>query len=236
MYGEFESWETASATAKRIFDPFSYRITLYERMVPICLAEAPILADRHPLVWRRDQLGDLELVALRGLDPTAEIPGARLQNRTALPLLLQAFPIRFQSLSALAASAEPMAIGVDCAAPMRERDAGSYMIDPQGEVLPGAELKLNALEAFQMDAHLRQQLTEIVFAADLVEPVLLPDAINQKYDLPDLHVVRAFPDDRKILTEMAAKDWPIVMRFLAAQRISLYAMARLIAHAEGGRA
>lgn len=227
MYMAYESWDTATRAALRIYDPFSYRPALYERIVPISLSEALPLAERYPVIWRRDLHGDPELVVLRGLDAKAEIPGARAQSRLALPLLLQAFPFRFRD------TARGTEIGVDQSAPMREGDAGSYIHDPQGNLLPGAEMKLGALEAFQADADTRLRLTAAVFRHGLIEPVVLPDEIVAKYDLPDFFVVLPFPDDALIFEDIPYEHWPLAARFLAAQRMSLYTMGRLIAAAEG---
>jgi hypothetical protein len=119
MYCAFDRWEDATGAALRIFDPFAYRPALYERMVPVSLSECPALAERWPLMWRRDGLGDPELVVLRGLRADAEMPDARTQNRASLPLLVQAYPFRFRD------PAQGDEIGLERAAPMRERDSGS---------------------------------------------------------------------------------------------------------------
>lgn len=227
MYLGFDSWETATCSAQRIFDPFSYRPTLFERIVPIGLSEALALAERYPVLWQRNLTGDPELVVLRGLDAKSEVPGARAQVRVALPLLLQAFPFRFRD------TAQALEIGMDQAVALREGDTGSYILNAQGDLLPGAEMKLAALEAFRADAETRLRLTEAVFRHQLVEPVVLPKEIVKKYDLPDFFVVLPFPNDRLIFETIPPQDWRLAARFLAAQRISLFTMSRLIAAAEG---
>lgn len=227
MYLGFDSWNAATCSAVRIFDPFSYRPTLFERMVPIGLSEALPLAERYPVLWQRNVNGDPELVVLRGLDPKSEVPGARAQIRVALPLLLQAFPFRFRD------TAHALEIGIDQAAPMREGDIGSYIQDAQGDLLPGAEMKLSALDAFRSDADTRLRLTDAVFRHGLVEPVVLPDEVVKKYDLPDFFVVLPFPDDRLIFDQIPQENWLLAARFLVAQRISLFTMSRLIAAAQG---
>lgn len=227
MYTAYESWDMATRAALRIYDPFSYRPALYERMVPIGMSEALPLAERYPVIWRRDMHGDPELIVLRGLDGRTEVPGVRTQPRTALPLLLQAFPFRFRD------TARGVELGVDQSAPMREGDVGSYIHDLQGNLLPGAEMKLEALDAFQADADSRLRLTTTVFHHNLIEPVVLPTEIVLKYNLPDFFVVRPFPDDALIFEELPHEDWHLAARFLAAQRMSLYTMSSLIAAAEG---
>ena len=227
MYSTFENWETTTGAALRIYDPFAYRPALYARMVPVCLSETMALAERWPVMWRRDPNGDPDLVVLRGLNQRAELPDAHNVGRTALPLLVQAFPFRFR---------DPMAggeIGLDRAAPMRERDAGSYIVSETGELLPGAELKLRALEAWEAERSLRQTLTETVFRHGLLEPVRLPDGLSARFDLPDFLVVVAEPDDVLIFGAIEPAQWRLVARFLTAQRLSLYTMARLIALTEG---
>ena len=223
MYCGFDRWEVATASALRIFDPFAYRPALHERMVPVCLSECPALAERWPLVWRRDGMGDPELVVLRGLRADAEMPDARTQSRASLPLLLQAFPFRFND------PARGDEIGLDRVAPMQERDSGSYIVDDQGNLLPGAELKVHALEAWAEDLGTRALLTETVFRNALVERVVLPDGLAGHFGLPDFFSLVAAPDDALIFGAVPREHWLLVARFLAAQRLSLYTMARLIA-------
>ncbi|WP_146287309.1 SapC family protein [Gemmobacter aquaticus] len=223
MYCAFDRWEDATGAALRIFDPFAYRPALYERMVPVSLSECPALAERWPVMWRRDGLGDPELVVLRGLRADAEMPDARTQNRASLPLLVQAYPFRFRD------PAQGDEIGLERAAPMRERDSGSYILDDQGNLLPGAELKVRALEAWAEDLETRTLLTEVVFRNALVERVVLPEGVAERFDLPDFFSVTPAPDDALIFSAIPREHWLLVARFLVAQRLSLYTMARLIA-------
>lgn len=223
MYSTFDRWEEATGAALRIYDPFAYRPALYERIVPVCLSETPRLAERWPVLWRRDDHGDPELVVLRSLVPGAEVPEARTQSRTSLPLLLQAFPFRYHL------PAQGDEIGLDRAAPMHERDAGSYILDEMGNLLPGAELKIRALESWGAEIEIRSLLTETVFRHGLVEPVILPGDLATKFDLPDFFTVLPTPEDGTIFGAMPRENWLLVARFLAAQRLSLYTMARLIA-------
>jgi hypothetical protein len=227
MYSTFESWEAATGAALRIYDPFAYRPALYARMVPICLSEALALAERWPVLWRRDDHGDPDLVVLRGLMPQTELPEAHGLSRTALPLLVQAFPFRVQD------PARGGEIGLDRTAPMRERDAGSYILGETGALLPGAELKLRALERWEAERGLRQTLTETVFRHGLLEPVRLPADLSARFGLPDFLAVVAQPEDALIFSAIDPASWRLVAQFLAAQRLSLYTMARLIALAEG---
>lgn len=227
MYSAFLDWETATRSSMRIFDPFSYRAAHFAGIVPICLGEAMNLCNRWPLLWQRTVGGDGELIALRGVNPAVAVPGADKLNRQALPLLLQAYPLRLREMT------PGSDIGFDRVAPMRERDGGAYVLDATGEVLPGAELKLSALRRFQDDLDATHRLTELVFEHDLLEPVVLPPRVVQAYGLPDFLVVRPFPDDTAIFEALPRAYWSRAARFLAAQRISLYAMARLIELAEG---
>ncbi|WP_151720705.1 SapC family protein [Gemmobacter serpentinus] len=227
MYSIFESWEAATGAALRIYDPFAYRPALYTRMVPVCLSETLALAERWPVLWRRDAHGDPDLVVLRGLHPQHELPEAHGVSRTALPLLVQAFPFRFRDPTA---GGE---IGLERGAPMRERDAGSYIISETGELLPGAELKLRALEAWEAERALRHDVTAAVFRHGLLEPVRLPGDLSARFGLPDFMVVVPHPDDSLIFGAIDPAHWRLVAQFLAAQRLSLYTMARLIALTEG---
>ena len=110
-----------------------------------------------------------------------------------------------------------------------ERDAGSYILDEMGNLLPGAELKIRALESWGAEIEIRSLLTETVFRHGLVEPVILPGDLATKFDLPDFFTVLPTPEDGTIFGAMPRENWLLVARFLAAQRLSLYTMARLIA-------
>lgn len=223
MYGDFENWQAATASALRIYDPFAYRATVFERLVPVVPSEALSLAERWPVLWCRNATGDADLVVLRGLSASAEMPDARTQSRTSLPLLLQAFPFRFRD------GLRGGEIGMDRSAPMKERDAGSYIVNDRGTLLPGAELKLHALERWGAEIELRDQLTAAVFRHGLVEPVQLPDGLAARHGLPDMFTVIAQPEDALIFGALARDHWQVVAQFLAAQRLSLYTMARLVA-------
>lgn len=226
MYSTFDRWKQATDAALRIYDPFAYRPALYERIVPVCLSETPRLAERWPVMWQRNQHGDPELVVLRGLISGAELPEARAQSRISLPLLVQAFPFRYHDM------AQGDEIGLDRAAPMEERDAGSYIVDDRGNLLPGAELKIRALERWGAELELRAEVTEIVFRHGLVEPVALPRDLSAKFALPEFFAVLAAPEDGLIFGALPHEHWLTVARFLAAQRVSLYTMARLVSQAE----
>lgn len=228
MYGDFENWQAATASALRIYDPFAYRATIFERLVPVVPSEALHLAERWPVLWGRNAAGDPDLVVLRGLSDKVEMPDARTQSRTSLPLLLQAFPFRFRD------GFGGGEIGLDRSAPMQERDAGAYIVDERGTVTPGAELKLRALERWGAEIELRAQLTAAVFRHGAVEPVQLPDGMAARFGLPDLFTVIAHPDDSVIFGAVAREHWQVVAQFLAAQRMSLYTMGRLVGLAGRG--
>lgn len=230
MYNGFESLEAARTSAQRIFDPFSYRVTSTERLVPICPSEAPALAERWPVLWVRDVSGEFDLVVLRGLQPGAEVPGLHSQSRTSLPLLLQAYPFRYRDL---ASGGE---IGLDRSAPMRERDAGAYIFDDRGGFPPGTDLKLRALDLWGEEIGLRASLTAELFHHGLVEPVRLPGTLQERLDLPDMFSALAFPEDAPIFRAIPSSHWLTVARFLAAQRMSLYMMSRLVAALPEGTA
>jgi hypothetical protein len=219
--------EELGPSAQRIYDPFAYRPVLRERFVPVSMAEAFGLAPRHPIAWRRDAQGDLQLVAIRSLNPEAEVPGIHTLPRDGLPLLLQAFPFRFRD-----AANGDFEVGLDRSAPARERDSGSYVFDERGTMLPGAELKLRALEEFRREVAMEAVLLQAASRHGLLEPVVLPEPIRSRYVLPDFVVVVSDPDDRLLLQDLPKDKWMTAMRFLTAQRLSLYQMARLIAWAE----
>jgi hypothetical protein len=227
MYRSFVSLDELGRAAQRIYGPFAYREVAVTRFVPVCAAEALVLARRHPVVWRRDGSGGMDLVAVRGLHPDVEVPGLHATPIDALPLLLQAFPLRFRD-----PARGDFEIGAERTVPQREIDAGSYIFDDRGQMLPGTELKLRALEQWRQTAGLAAALLEAAIVAGALEPVVLPRAAVERYRLPDFVVILAEPDDDLLLRDIPRGLWPVAARFLAAQRLSLHQMGRLIALAE----
>jgi hypothetical protein len=227
MYRSFVALDELGRAAQRIYGPFAYREVAVTRFVPVCAGEALILAPRHPVVWRRDGAGGMDLVAVRGLHADVEVPGLHATPREALPLLLQAFPLRFRD-----PGGGSFEIGAERTVPQREIDAGSYIFDERGEMLPGTELKLRALERWRQTADLGAALLDAAMAIGAVEPVVLPAAVVERYRLPDFVVILADPDDSVLLRGIPRTLWPVAARFLAAQRLSLHQMGRLIALAE----
>jgi hypothetical protein len=227
MYRSFVSLDELGRAAQRIYGPFAYREVAVTRFVPVCAAEALVLAQRHPIVWRREGTGGMELVALRGLHPDVEVPGLHATPRESLPLLLQAFPLRFRD-----AASGDFEIGAERTVAQREIDAGSYIFDDRGEMLPGTELKLRALEQWRQTADLPAALLDAAMTMGALEPVVLPAAVTERYRLPDFVVILADPDDEMLLRDIPPDLWPVAARFLAAQRLSLHQMGRLIALAE----
>lgn len=227
MYSSFVPLGEFGQMAQRIYDPFSYRPALRERFVPVCLTEAFGLAARNPIVWQRNTVGDLELVAVRSLHLDAEVPGVNTVARESLPLLLQAFPFRYRD-----AAAGDFEVGLERSAPMRERDHGSYIFDERGNMLLGAELKLRALEEYRRGNVDSSALLQAALRHGFLEPVVLPELIRSRYLLPDFVVVISDPDDKLLLSEMPEESWFAAMEFLTAQRLSLYQMSQLIDSAE----
>lgn len=227
MYSSFVSLDEVARSAQRIFDPFSYRPIIRERFVPVSMAECFALAVRSPIVWQRNDHGDLELIAVRSLHPDADVPGIGTLSREALPFLLQAFPFRFRDIAS-----GDFEIGLDRCAPMRERDGGSYIYDDRGNMLPGAELKLRALEEYRRNRATEAAILQSAIRHDMLEPVVLPDDLRARHRLPDFVVVVATPDDPLLLQDLPKDTWMAATRFLTAQRLSLYTMGRLVALAE----
>ncbi len=231
MYRSFVSLEELGRAAQRIFAPFAYREVAMARFVPVCAGEALVLAQRHPVVWRRDGAGGMELIAVRGLHPETEVPGILTTAREALPLLLQAFPLRFRD-----AARGDFEIGAERTTPRREMDAGSYIFDDRGQMLPGTELKVRALEQYRLTAGLADALMDTALALGAVEPVVLPAPVVERYRLPDFAAILAEPGDDALLRDIPPALWPVAARFLAAQRLSLHQMGRLIGLAEAAGA
>lgn len=227
MYGAFLKLDPSGGAAQRIFDPFSYRATLNERFVPVCAEEAFNLCGRYPIVWQRNQRGDLQLVAIRSLRESGEVPRVRMMALSTLPLLLQAYPFRFEDVAA-----QNYNVGLDMVAPSRERDQGSYVHDARGEVLPGAELKLTALERFARFHQVDQLLRDALQEGDAMEPVTLPENLVTEHALPEFVTAIASPDDARLLGAIPREAHVMALRFLAAQRLSLFTMTGIIASSE----
>lgn len=223
LYQSFIPISQLKTQQMRIYDPFAYRVTHRQRFVPVSMNEAFGLAEYYPVVWIRNEIGDLNLHVLRGLREDQPIASAQTLGLFALPLLLQAFPLRFRSIQS-----GDYEIGVERTAPERERDQGAYVFNHEGEFLPGAELKLAALEAFKTGDETLRELTQVIGRLNGFEPVKLPEAMVEENALPDFFAARENLDLDMVLARVPEHQLATAIRFLTAQRLSLYRMAAVI--------
>ncbi len=225
MYHSFMSLDEVRQNPLRIFDPFSYRVTLTERMVPVSISETFRLAAFFPLLWHYNHVGHLELVALRSLTlSTHEIPGIKLYSHDALPYLLQAYPFRYRNVAV-----GEMTIGLERTSSMQERDLGSYIFNSHGDYQVGAEQKVKSLEEFSKGIELQKKIANFLLENQLLEVVALPNGLSEKHNLPDFFATRELGDWSPVSSAFSKTELPQVMRFLASQRLSLFRAAHLIA-------
>ncbi|WP_083099429.1 SapC family protein [Pseudophaeobacter leonis] len=227
MYQSFAPLQELWGTAHRIFDPFSYRAPLCERFVPICIEESFNLCGRYPIVWRRNDVGDFELVAVRSLVADAEIPHIRQIGADALPLLLQAYPFRYKNLAA-----GELEIGMERVAPTSERNIGAYVYDHLGNFQLGAELKLKALERFRRSLGWEKALTKALTRHNMLETVGMPQDLCEQHRVPEFTAAVQAPDHALLLQEIPKEGRKTVLTFLTAQRLSLFRMASIIGLSE----
>lgn len=224
MYSSFTSLDALKDSAFRIFDPFAYRLVNEIRMVPVGLSEATSLARLFPIVWVPNLVGALQPVVVLRLQPSTRHPlpppGAGLLS---LPQLLQAYPFRVRDLDA-----GDLEIGIERILPERERDSGSYVIDGAGDLMPGARLKLRALELFLEGQDVLRDLTLRLQENGLFEPVRIPEGYSVSPPLPDMFAALETFDINALLQGVLPLNVQPATAFLVAQRMSLYRMHRLL--------
>jgi hypothetical protein len=228
LYHSFIDLPEVQASPTRIFDPFSYKVTLSERFIPVSPNEAFHLAAYYPIIWHYNHVGHLELAAMRCLSADREeIPNVRAMPYDALPLLLQAYPLRYRNHSM-----GDFTLGLERVFPQHERNAGAYVFDKMGDFGLGAQMKYSALEQFRQGLELQYNLGEALIERNLLEKVKLPDDMESRFSLPDFYAVRADADWTGVLDTLDDTEWPAASRLLTIQRISLFRAARLVAAEE----
>lgn len=229
MYSSFTSMEALKDAAFRIFDPFAYRLVHDIRFVPVGLYEASWLARLYPVLWTPNMVGVLQPVVVLRLQPSprhsAPPPGRGLR---ALPQLLQAYPFRVRDLEA-----GDFELGIERILPEQERDSGSYVFDSAGELMPGARLKLAALDRFLEGQDILRALTSRLQENDVFEPVEIPDGYTVAPPLPAMVAAVETFDINMFFDGFAPSHIQPATAFLVAQRMSLYRMHRLL-QAVGG--
>ncbi|NVO21730.1 SapC family protein [Donghicola mangrovi] len=223
LYQSFVPLQELWNTAHRIFDPLSYKETVSERFIPVCLEEAFKLCAYYPIVWCRNEVGDLELIAVRQLRSEVSTLNPDQIRTNCLPLALQAFPFRYKNLSG-----GDLELGLERTTPMSERNIGTYIYDHLGNFQTGAELKIRSLERFKSNYTCQKILTNNLLRHSMLEPVNMPEQLCKKCQLPDFFAAIEHPDPQLSLQSIPKSDQKMVLTFLTAQRLSLFKMATII--------
>lgn len=223
LYQSFAPLQELWDTAHRIFDPLSYRETVSERFIPVCLEEAFRLCTHYPIVWCRNEIGGLELIAVRRLESEERTLNTDQIPTNGLPLVLQAFPFRYKNFNG-----GDFELGLERTTPMSERNIGAYIYDHLGNFQTGAELKIRALERFKSNHTCQKILTNNLLRHSMLEPVKIPEQLCKDYKLPDFFAAIQFPDPYLSLQSIPKSDQKMVLTFLTAQRLSLFKMAAII--------
>lgn len=156
-----------------------------------------------------------------------EIANVRAMPYDALPLLLQAYPLRFRNHGM-----GDFTLGLERVFPQHERDSGAYVFDRLGDFGLGAQLKANSLEQFRKGCNLQYELGELLMKDQLLENVRFPAELETRFGLPDLFAVRADVEWADVLDAFDDEHWPSITRLLTAQRISLFRASSLVAAEE----
>lgn len=230
MYTSFLPLAKLKVEQTRIYDPFAYRLTNRARFIRVSLHETFELAALYPVVFIRNEVGALSLQVVRALRADQQVSRVEAFGLFSLPLLLQAYPLRFRSVET-----GDFALGMDSVAPERERDQGAYVYHSDGSFMPGAELKLEALEAFKDGYEIQNSLATVLSQTRLLEPLQLPAELVEECALPDMYAVRDTADWDRALTQLPESARAAALRFLVAQRVSLFRMGALVAAANAGK-
>lgn len=178
-------------------------------------------------MWRHNEVGDFELIAVRSLVADAEIHHIRQVGAEALPLLLQAYPFRYKNLAA-----GDLEIGMERVAPTSERNIGAYVYDHLGNFQLGAELKLKSLERFRRSLGWEKALIKALSRHHMLETVGMPQDLCETHRVPEFTTALEAPDHALLLQEIPKEGRKTVLTFLTAQRLSLFRMASIIARSE----
>ncbi|MCB8836490.1 SapC family protein [Aurantimonas sp. VKM B-3413] len=225
IYTSFLEFDVETSK-RRLYAPNSYRSVREASLVPVVTAEALSLAAFFPLVWSLE--GDhVELMALRSLIPLgrAQLPDT-LRIYKALPLLLQAFPLRLMPES-------PRQFGLDGALPDRPTDTGAPIFTPQRTLSRGADIKLRALSALKRSLDETQAISQALWDLEMLMEWQLPlDGIAHA-EVGPLFVVSTEPSVLSRQIELATRFGADAMLLVAAHRISLYRTGPLLTAARG---
>lgn len=210
----------------RIFAPVSYSLVRCTQLVPIVHIEAFSLAHWFPLCWlKRD--GQTTLVALRtlrhdGSGQPAGSPGAA----ASLPLALRAYPF------VVGIGGEDKHF-LDAAIADSPSDVGAPIMTHAGKAGPGAQLKLQALAAFDHALPASQAMTNCLVEGDLLEPWPLAfDIDGESVGVNDLLVLKSSQLTSPRMFQFIEKFGSAAATLLGAHRISLFRAGTLVQSAK----
>ena len=212
----------------RIFAPVSYSLVRCTQFVPVVHIEAFSLAHWFPLCWlKRD--GCTTLVALRTLrsDGSGQ-PAGSPDAAASLPLAMRAYPF------VVGTGGESQHF-LDAAIPDSPSDVGAPIMTQGGNAGLGAQLKLQALAAFDHALPASQAMTDSLVENDLLEPWPLDfDVDGEQIVVNDLFVLKSSELTSARMFQFIEKFGAAAAAFLGAHRISLFRAGTLVQAAKRG--
>lgn len=210
----------------RIFAPNAYRIVRQMQTVPVLHTEAIHLATWFPLCWARTDDGPV-LVALRSLLPDGlGFTSDSRKSSASLPMVFQAFPIAVPSQDDIAAQI----IAVDRLIADQPTDVGAPLIADTGKLSRAALTRAGTALTIGRLLPATLSLTRAIEEAGLLEPWPLKFAVPGAPDIvfDDLMVIAASRLDRGAMFRLIEQHGPTAGLFIAAQRISLFQIGKLL--------
>ncbi|AMJ61173.1 SapC family protein [Bosea sp. PAMC 26642] len=210
----------------RIFAPNAYRIVRQMQAVPVLHTEAIHLATWFPLCWARTDDGPV-LVALRSLlDGGLGFTSESRKSSASLPMAFQAFPVAVPSPDDIASQV----IAVDRVIADQPTDAGAPLIADNGKLSRAALMRAGTALTLGRILPSTLRLTRAIDEAGLLEPWPLkfpvPGAPDIVFD--GLMVIAASRLDRGVMFNLIEQHGPTAGLFIAAQRISLFQIGKLL--------
>ena len=206
----------------RIFAPASYSLVRHAQLVPVVHIEAFSLAHWFPLCWlKRD--GCTTLVTLRTLrsDGSGQ-PAGSPDTAASLPLALRAYPF-------VVGAGGGDRHFLDAAIPDQPSDVGAPIMTQAGKAGPGAQLKMQALAAFDHALAVSQAMTDTLVESDLLEAWPLDfDVDGERVVVDDMFVLKASELTSVRMFQFIEKYGSAAAAFLGAHRISLFRAGSLV--------
>lgn len=209
----------------RIYAPISYAAVREIQAVPIVHIEALALAAWFPICWQSGK-NLPSLIVLRSLrcDGTCQPTGSP-ETMTSLPLLLRAYPF------AVPLSHAPVSgdFHLDDAIADRPTDVGAPILQPDGRLGRGAQMRLRAVQAYEEARRLTDEMTNVLKANDLFEPWPLDFKIGEEQlSIGGILIIRQTAFGQASIQQFLARFGAAGALFLGAHRISLFRAGNLV--------